>query len=194
MVLPAARAGSFQGAPPKPATARIASTACRNSRMCCAFAVVCPTMIVLSVKTVGKYANAFVLVSVLPEVGVSTILTAPTACAGVVTVIMLVSLLPFVSNHDADDPPIVTVESPANSPVSLICCPPEVRPAGGATLSILSVAVVVTRSYPMTSRLMPSGDVAVTSANCPAQLKAFWTYGFACGHAKLSQSPKSPVG
>ena len=88
--------GSVHGAPFNPATARIASTACRNSSMCWAFAVVCPTTIVLSVNTVGKYAKAFVFVSGLPDVGVSTMSTAPTACAGVVTVILLVSPPPFV--------------------------------------------------------------------------------------------------
>jgi hypothetical protein len=31
------------------------------------------------------------------------------------------------------------------------------------------------RSYPTTSRLTPSGEVAVTSETCPMQLKAFWT-------------------
>ena len=32
-----------------------------------------------------------------------------------------------------------------------------------------------TKSYPITSRLIPSGDVAVTSEDCPEQPNAFWT-------------------
>src|SRR4029453_12709262 len=88
--------GSVHGAGPSPATARIASTACRSSMIFSALAVVVPTVNVLSVKTVGKYANAFAFEYGLPEVGVRSIETAPTACAGVVTVIADVSLPPLV--------------------------------------------------------------------------------------------------
>ncbi len=44
----------------------------------------------------------------------------------------------------------------------------------------------------MTSRLIPSGEVWVTSDAWSAQLNAFCTYGFVCGQEPLSQSPKSP--
>ena len=45
----------------------------------------------------------------------------------------------------------------------------------------------------MTSKLMPSGEVAVMSEDCPAQENAFWTNGLACGQGGLCQSPKSPA-
>src|SRR5215218_8050452 len=46
----------------------------------------------------------------------------------------------------------------------------------------------------MTSRLIPSGDVAEISENWSGQTNAFCTNGWRCGHGSLNQSPKSPGG
>ena len=59
---------------------------------------------------------------------------------------------------------------------------------------VVLLAVGLATSQPTTSSAMPSGDSAVTSANCSLQLNAFCTYGVVCGHGPLSQSPKSPFG
>ena len=64
----------------------------------------------------------------------------------------------------------------------------------GGVVVVLLLAVVLATSQPTTSRAMPSGDSAVTSANCSLQLNAFCTYGVAWGHGALSQSPESPFG
>src|SRR5687768_2689493 len=96
IVLVGDKVGSVHAAGVNPATARRASTDCRSSTICCAFAVVRPTTSVSSVNIVGRYAKAFGFEWELPDVGVRTISTAPTECAGVVTVIALVSPAPFV--------------------------------------------------------------------------------------------------
>src|SRR5262249_31987613 len=59
---------------------------------------------------------------------------------------------------------------------------------------VVEEMVPVTRSYPMTSRLIPSGELCVTSDSWSGQLNAFWTNGVTCGQGPLNQSPKCPLG
>src|SRR5215212_9936036 len=56
----------------------------------------------------------------------------------------------------------------------------------------VGVGAALARSYPITSRLIPSGEASVRSAICPGHANASCTCGSALGQVLLSQSPVSP--
>ena len=58
----------------------------------------------------------------------------------------------------------------------------------------VGVGATLVKSYPITSRLIPSGEVSEISATWPKHSNASCTAGTGFGQLLLSQSPKSPVG